>query len=152
MSSEIKLLTNCAASFTRRFSEQGTEVSAIAELFPTAAFFAISAMLIYALVTRSKLALGSQSAGPVLTIVQDVHGLKSQAWDVTAITANLKGNPEHTLTMVRGYCQSVGLDVSQTLSASENAVELLINRLEHELELGPLTVAQQAPIGNKDLY
>ncbi len=127
-------------------------MSAVAELFPLVVFLAISVVVVYALVTRNKLALGSQSAGPMVTIVQDVHGLKSQAWDVTSIAANLKGNPEHTLTLVRGYCHSVGLDSSQTLGTSEHAVEVLVARLEQQLELGPLTVDHQSPIDHSGLY
>ncbi len=117
-------------------------MSTLAELFPLFAFLAVSVVLVYALATRNKLALGSQSAGPIVAIVQDVHGLKSQAWDVTSIAANLKGNPDHTLMMVRGYCHSVGLDSSQTLGTSEHAVEALVERLERKLELEPLTVGQ----------
>ena len=127
-------------------------MSTVAELFPVVAFLAISVVVVYALVTRNKLALGSQSAGPMVAIVQDVHGLKSQAWDVTSIAANLKGSPEHTLTLVRGYCHSVGLDSSQTLGTSEHEVEVLVARLEQQLELGPLTVAQQSPIDHSGLY
>lgn len=134
-----------------RFSEQGISVSVVAELFPLIAFLAISVVVVYVLATRNKLALGSQSAGPVLAIVQDVHGLKSQAWDVTSIAANLRGNPEHTLTMVRGYCHTVGLGSSQTLGTSEHAVEILVDRLERQLELGPLTVDRQSPIDHSAL-
>jgi len=122
-------------------------VSWIAGSFPTIAFLALSAMTVYLIITWSKLGSGSKSAGPMVSTVQDVHGLESQAWAASSIAADLKWNPDHTLAMVRSYCQSVGVSDSEILGTPKSEVKALIDRLEQHLDLEPLTLDQHPPIG-----
>lgn len=110
-------------------------MSLVAELFPLIAFLGVTVLGLYALIIRGKLAKGSQSAGPILTPVQDVHGLNSEAWDVASIGKNLKANKGHTLGMVSSLCQSVGIDSNHHYGISEQSVQELVERLEQHLEL-----------------
>lgn len=119
----------------------------VAESFPLVAFLAASALALYVLITRNKLARGSKSAGLVITPVQDVHGLKSEPWAVTSIAADLKKDASQTLGTVSSLCHSVGIDSNQGFGVSVSAVHELVERLERHLELEPLIPTQQSPIG-----
>ena len=110
-------------------------MSGLAEQFPALAFLAVTIVVVYVLLTSKKLARGSQSAGPVLTPVQKIHGLSSEAWDEAAISASLQSDPERTVAIVSELCRSVGLESATTAPVPHLAVEQLVVRLEKHLEL-----------------
>ncbi len=109
-------------------------MSGLAEVFPAIAFLSGTVIAIYILLIGKKLSRGSQSAGPVLTPTQRIHGLSARPWDEAAISASLQRDPQRTVAIVSELCRSVGIEPGPAASGPRLAVEQMVGQLELYLE------------------